>query len=160
MKNKGITILLLFAVFLIWGAFFYKVFRSNENSITTYKTRSFKPDFKDAYLDTYKIHVYYRDPFLSILTDTVTEPIEIIKVSKPVEKKNIVLPLFFGLIKNGKTITAIFKVKKRMIFLHEGDCFQHIKIKKVTPDSVVCVVEGQNVAIPLLKMKKGNVKRE
>jgi hypothetical protein len=154
MQNKRVTILLLTAVVVIWGILFYKIYMtvySSGNAPLYAPSQKFK---RQEPRKRYELKLLARDPFLSILTDTITEPIPIpVFKPKPPEINEIDMPIFCGIIKSNKKNMAILKKDKKVFFAYEGDMIKSIKIKKITTDSMVTMVNG-NVSIIYLSHKK------
>ena len=157
MKNNGIKIVLFIAVILIWGLLIYKIY------YTVYGSHKINnaviipnPEKPLIIIDTYSVHTYKRDPFLSILTDTISQqPTVEIKPFKIFVKKSTTLPLYCGVIRNGKKKTAILKMNKKIFFLHEGDTLQSMKIKTIMNDSIVVMNGEDKISIFLNKEKSG-----
>lgn len=145
MKSKGVTVGLLIAVVGIWGFLFLKIFNDfNGTKAIPHKSLSERPKDNQDKVDTYKIHAYSRDPFLSILEDTVTIVAPIVEHHpKPAPIKNVVLPQYFGMIKSDKTLTAIVKFEKKTFFVNEGSNIRSFKVAKITPDSIICIENGK-----------------
>jgi len=96
-KNKKATISLLVTTLAIWGWIIYKIHHDvGGNHYKPHRVADI--DLKknlDMHIDHYLIHEYTRDPFLGILTDTITKPKEEIIIKKPpVEHKPLILPRY------------------------------------------------------------------
>lgn len=150
------TYFLMTIVLLVWGLLFYKIFFSvSRGKIVTNSTVPASGGSTENKLDTYVIHSYSRDPFLSILTDTETvdeitiEPVK--KIPKVLPK---VLPEYFGIIFNGTKNCGIFRSDKQYYFVSPGDTFTKFRLKKIWIDSVVLAYDGNDITLHLRKSGK------
>ncbi|HVX00038.1 MAG TPA: hypothetical protein VHA52_06365 [Candidatus Babeliaceae bacterium] len=159
MKNKGITTILLIAVACIWGMLIFKIYHAISNNTHSPFHVAEHPAIKNDTVKSYQLHSYTRDPFLSILKDTITLPPSPIVPSTPqhketIEKRPLILPLYCGLIRTNEVKTAILRMDKKTYFIHEGETFQSIKIKSIDVDSVMASSDGLKVVLPLYRRKR------
>lgn len=150
MQNKKVTILLLLAVLVIWGMLFLKIYKTIYGSVKPQFNVSKKETKRQEQRKEYMLKMVARDPFLSILTDTISEPVSIPVIKpKPPEIREIDMPIFYGIIKSNKKNMAILKKDKKVFFAYEGDMIKSMKIKKITTDSIVASANGNVIVIHL-----------
>ena len=154
MKRQSLTLILLLAVTSIWGVLIYKIYHTLHNDKRNTLAAPFSAPANTSKIPgEFILHEYPRDPFLSILADTVTScPVVNVTVIKKVVDKKITLPLYFGLIQNRDKRTAILKMEQKIFFVHEGEIFRSIRISRIVPDSVIAFYEGKKYTL-LLKRK-------
>jgi len=155
MQKKTVTTILLVAVLIIWGLLVYKVYNSlNSDHISERPLTIINIKKHIGCEDSYMLGEYSRDPFLSILIDTVTErepaPVNT-PLTKVVEKKPTQLPLYYGFIQGCNKKTALFKLNNKTFFVGEGDTFLSLKVKKISADSTLVFSDGKNTTIYINK---------
>lgn len=141
--------MLVVLVTLIWGLVIYRVYNSarpHKQLANDAKTKG------QAIADTFDfvLHSYTRDPFLSILTDTVTEPEPV--APKPVEqhvpdKRPYMAPRYCGQLITNNQKTAILKRNNKFFFVMEGQSFEDVKIRSITADSLVITDGAEKIVI-------------
>jgi len=159
MKKKQQNILLLSAVIFVWGWICVKIYNNlsgnddshrNIDTIVTGKNDTLQSD--------YEIHTYNRDPFLSILTDTVTvQEIDTAKKQKLIlsPPKPVSLPTYYGYIVTGKSRTAILKFdNKKTIFLKEKEKYNDFRLVFISSDSVILLSGNDRFCLHISSQKK------
>ncbi|RYD54582.1 MAG: hypothetical protein EOP56_18835 [Sphingobacteriales bacterium] len=154
-KNKNITAFLLVTVVAVWGllAFrIYKTFAGTDNYIPiAHKTlKAVLPKEEGSF----ELHEYTRDPFLSILTDTVTENIveAPATIQYPTQRpKPVNLPQYCGIVGNqaDKDRIAILRTDKKHLFVKEGEKYDSMKIVSIKEDRLVLDNKGEKITLPL-----------
>jgi Tfp pilus assembly protein PilP len=135
MKNSRIlTLILLLAVFLVWGAVGYRVFSALASSSGE---EAIEPAADLSAVEAAELYHYSpdtRDPF------TVSHPLRHEpRVKHPLPKEIWTLPplRLSGIVARGRSLMALIEgVDGSVSFLQKGDTLKGVKILRVAQDSV------------------------
>ena len=155
MKKKTINYILGFAVLLIWGMIFYRIFDAiwgNDDvpppPVAHYREKAYD-DFA-VKKDTAKPALNYRDPFKLSITrqaDT-TKRLPVVKtrvMSAPAPRTDWSFIKYSGYIANPATkkVISILMINGRSAMLKEGETAEHVKLLKNMRDSVQVYFQHQ-----------------
>ncbi|MDR3678879.1 MAG: hypothetical protein P4L41_02860 [Flavipsychrobacter sp.] len=153
MKKKNTTILLLIIVVLLWGFIGFKFYKgiiaSHQNS--TLSKKAILTEQIDTIEENFVLHTYSRDPFLSILKDTISSPITdppVVKETKKIIKKPFIPPAYCGIIKNEREKIAVLFLNKRTFFVKERESLNDFKIKRISDSNIQITNQGDLILIP------------
>jgi hypothetical protein len=155
MKKKTINYVLGFAVLLIWGMIFYKIFDTawgNDDGppmpAAHYREKAYD-DFA-VKKDTTKPALNYRDPFKlsAIRTADTAKRLPVVKtrvLSAPVIRTDWSFIKYSGYIANPATkkIISILSIHGRSAMLGEGESAENVKLLKNMRDSVKVYFQHQ-----------------
>lgn len=152
MKNKGLTIVLVAVVGIIWYKVFFRVKSNLFGEETSFVGNAPpKQTFPTIHRDTFKLNAGYRDPFsgaLQPVSDPSTDSLNTVKIERspaPVYIERWPEVVYYGLIRktNSKEPLAIIKIDGMQFYLRAGDnILDDYVIKKIYRDSVE-VVHGK-----------------
>lgn len=147
MKNKKLIYILIPLVMLVWGLIFYKIYLKikgpADDDIKIYSVG--KEIIVDNQVDTIKLMLYYRDPFLSYSFHLVSRRTpgfgSSLLNSDKKKKPDFIWPeiKYDGMIVNSKTKrkTGLINFEKSSLLVQEGDLVKGYKIVKLFADSVI-----------------------
>lgn len=145
MSKKRLTIILLIIVVVVWTTIGYKLFHALKGYEQPYSaatiTKKREPVFDYA---NYKIANYEKDPFLSIITDTVTqieEPVRFV-TPKPVPRN---MPEYNGLIVNAKfkRKTAIIHWQGQFNMMYENEFVNGVRLVRANDSIATIILDGE-----------------
>jgi len=175
MKNKKMTYVFLFAVLVVWGVVFYRIFQAFWGEDELVIPRSSNVAIQDEVFqnDSVALLVNYRDPFLGKAyvkkvntqsippitqvpaTRNVPRYIPPKPAKKPPQKneKEDFLPKveYFGYIKNHKknTLIASLRIAGRYKRLAVGEAFHGVKVLEILAAKLVVEMGGEKHEIYL-----------
>jgi len=173
--NKSLIVVLIIAVFGIWGAVGYQIFQAVNGSDPEVQNFTI-PDYAanaSATDEEVKLDLNYRDPFLTrrfakrkrqssagVTTSTATAQNNTAirrnreaiaqQQQKQQRMKNLPVVAYLGVLVNrdSKQEQAIVSVADKEFMLSEGDVFeQNFLLKSITLDSIIIEVEGEELVV-------------
>ena len=146
MKPKGYTYLLIIGVFAVWGIIIYKVisvFFSDETTGAPLRSTNLSyQKHQEKILDTFKVGVINRDPFLGTVLKSKSatgmnyNSKDNIRINSVTNKLPPVT--YIGNLNNakGKKRIAILNIRGKQIFLMEGQEYDTIRVIRIVKDSI------------------------
>lgn len=161
MKSKATTIFLLICVLFIWSWVIYKFYNGVKNDSNSYIIKNIPINTVETIAElSFSLHNYARDPFLSILKDTITHIEEEtsleVKKNKTIEKPKIDLPIYCGIMQNNDNKKmAIVKHNGKYHFVSEQEKLAEYSVLKITTEQLIVIDDNKNrITIALLKEKQ------
>ncbi len=149
-------------VLAIWGTIVFKIYNGLTVKQIINKPVTSGQNFamKQNVLDSYSLHSYPDDPFLSILTDTAAQNItdtilprsNTYKLLQPLPD----LPVYYGLLENEKNKTAIIMWKNHYEHVNEGMVLDELKIGSVSAEQITVKLQGEKYTISIAGKEKIN----
>lgn len=143
MKNKKMTYLMMLAVLVIWGYFFYTMFGSKDGGdINKMKASIIKlsEDTTQLPIDSFSILAAYRDPFLDKMAEGVKPASSSILKTPPTKKPETAWPqiAYFGLIKNqtSNKQLILMQINGKQHRIQLNQIVDELTLMKITRDSV------------------------
>ncbi len=141
---------MLAAVAGIWGTIIIKLyFGLHAEAIQMPNVKQQNLVKAHGILESYTLHEYPRDPFLSVLTDTAAIQEVNIPKEKPVSKPTA-LPQYCGLIQGSKEKIAILKMNKKYFFLKNGEGNEYLKVLAIDEKQIVIKINAEKITVPVL----------